>query len=95
MAKLIRGIRGSACLVAAFILVLPSMLTTTSLSSSGQLKKTWFVCLPKEVEAYPWDRGGEEGEFWGRSVISELDGSHSRCFASMKAAQWEYMSSNQ
>ncbi|WRT66003.1 DNA ligase D, 3'-phosphoesterase domain-containing protein [Kwoniella shivajii] len=50
-----------------FILVLaPS--TRHTFSSTGVIKKTWFLRLPREVDAYPWDRGGEEGKFWGRSV---------------------------
>lgn len=24
------------------------------------------------MNAYPWDQGGEDGDFWGRSVKSEL-----------------------
>nr|XP_019050717.1 DNA ligase D, 3'-phosphoesterase domain-containing protein [Kwoniella bestiolae CBS 10118]OCF29647.1 DNA ligase D, 3'-phosphoesterase domain-containing protein [Kwoniella bestiolae CBS 10118] len=50
-----------------FILVLAAS-TKHTFSSSGQIKKTWFLRLPREVDGYPWDRGGEEGGHWGRSV---------------------------
>ncbi|WWC68315.1 DNA ligase D, 3'-phosphoesterase domain-containing protein [Kwoniella pini CBS 10737] len=50
-----------------FILVLAASHAHT-FSASGQIKKTWFLRLPKEVDEYPWDQGGEEGDFWGRSV---------------------------
>ncbi|WWD05389.1 hypothetical protein V865_003465 [Kwoniella europaea PYCC6329] len=50
-----------------FILVLASSNKHT-FSSSGQIKKNWFLRLPREVDEYPWDKGGEEGDFWGRSV---------------------------
>ncbi|OCF31875.1 DNA ligase D, 3'-phosphoesterase domain-containing protein [Kwoniella heveanensis BCC8398] len=53
-----------------FILILAASSKTTSVSSVGKLKKTWFLRLPKGVDGYPWDRGGEEGDFWGRSVKS-------------------------
>nr|XP_018265067.1 DNA ligase D, 3'-phosphoesterase domain-containing protein [Kwoniella dejecticola CBS 10117]OBR87225.1 DNA ligase D, 3'-phosphoesterase domain-containing protein [Kwoniella dejecticola CBS 10117] len=50
-----------------FILVLATAHAHT-FSASGQIKKTWFLRLPKEVDEYLWDQGGEEGDFWGRSV---------------------------
>nr|XP_019000095.1 uncharacterized protein I203_07253 [Kwoniella mangroviensis CBS 8507]OCF63556.1 hypothetical protein I203_07253 [Kwoniella mangroviensis CBS 8507] len=53
-----------------FILVLASSNRHT-FSSSGQIKKNWFLRLPREVDEYLWDQGGEEGDFWGRSVKTE------------------------
>ncbi|WWC88204.1 DNA ligase D, 3'-phosphoesterase domain-containing protein [Kwoniella dendrophila CBS 6074] len=50
-----------------FILILAASSRHT-FSASGQIKKTWFLKLPKEIDEYPWDKGGEEGDFWGRSV---------------------------
>ncbi|WWC96621.1 DNA ligase D, 3'-phosphoesterase domain-containing protein [Kwoniella sp. B9012] len=50
-----------------FILVLASSNKHT-FSSSGQIKKNWFLRLPREVDEYLWDQGGEEGDFWGSSV---------------------------
>ncbi|WVQ96993.1 DNA ligase D, 3'-phosphoesterase domain-containing protein [Kwoniella sp. CBS 9459] len=54
----------------AFILILAASSKTTTVSTSGKIKKTWFLRLPKGIDGYPWDRGGEEGDFWGKSVKS-------------------------
>lgn len=58
--------------VLAFILVLssnPNKYSTVSLE--GKEKKTWFISLPRGVDSYPWDQGGEDGDFYGRSIKSE------------------------
>ncbi|WVR05563.1 DNA ligase D, 3'-phosphoesterase domain-containing protein [Kwoniella sp. DSM 27419] len=51
-----------------FILILSASSKTAALSSNGKVKKTWFLRLPKGVDEYPWDRGGEEEGHWGVSV---------------------------
>ncbi|WVQ80766.1 hypothetical protein IAT38_002871 [Cryptococcus sp. DSM 104549] len=56
----------------SYILLLPPSHISTSYSTTGVTKKTWFISLPRDVDGYPWDRGGEDGEFWGRSVKSGL-----------------------
>ncbi|WVF70983.1 DNA ligase D, 3'-phosphoesterase domain-containing protein [Kwoniella sp. CBS 6097] len=54
----------------SFILILAASSKTTTVSSVGKIKKTWFLRLPKGIEGYPWDQGGEEGDHWGKSVKS-------------------------
>lgn len=58
--------------ISAFIFVLdihnPRSMTY---GRAGRIKKTWFVRLPSHIKSYPWDKGGEDGDFWGRSVKSQ------------------------
>ncbi|AAW42055.1 hypothetical protein CNBC7140 [Cryptococcus deneoformans B-3501A] len=57
----------------SFILVLssnPYKYNTVSLE--GKEKKTWFISLPRGVDSYPWDQGGEDGDFYGRSIKSGM-----------------------
>lgn len=57
----------------SFILVLssnPNKYSTVSLE--GKEKKTWFISLPRGVDSYPWDQGGEDGDYYGRSIKSGM-----------------------
>nr|KIR87553.1 DNA ligase D, 3'-phosphoesterase domain-containing protein [Cryptococcus tetragattii IND107] len=57
----------------SFILVLSSDPNKYSnISPEGKEKKTWFITLPRGVDGYPWDQGGEDGSFYGRSVKSGM-----------------------
>nr|KIR48603.1 DNA ligase D, 3'-phosphoesterase domain-containing protein [Cryptococcus bacillisporus CA1280] len=57
----------------SFILVLSSDPNKYSnVSPEGKEKKTWFITLPRGVDGYPWDQGGEDGSFYGRSVKSGM-----------------------
>ncbi|TYJ52676.1 hypothetical protein B9479_006725 [Cryptococcus floricola] len=57
----------------SYILVLSSnTYGKTVISSDGKEKKTWFISLPRGVNEYPWDRGGQDGDFYGRSVKSGM-----------------------
>ncbi|ORY32187.1 DNA polymerase ligase-domain-containing protein [Naematelia encephala] len=52
-----------------FILILPSSNSRSiGYESSGRVKKTWFISLPRGVEEYSWGPEGEEGAQYGRSV---------------------------
>lgn len=44
----------------------------SNVSPEGKEKKTWFITLPRGVDGYPWDKGGEDGSFYGRSVKSGM-----------------------
>ncbi|OXG52319.1 DNA ligase D, 3'-phosphoesterase domain-containing protein [Cryptococcus neoformans] len=56
----------------SFILVLSSNPNKSStVSLEGKEKKTWFISLPRGVDSYPWDQGGEDGDYYGRSIKSE------------------------
>ncbi|WOO85738.1 uncharacterized protein LOC62_07G009228 [Vanrija pseudolonga] len=37
-------------------------------------KPSWLVRLPKEVQGYPWDSEGEDGDGYGRSVKMVVEG---------------------
>ncbi|WWD18230.1 hypothetical protein CI109_102680 [Kwoniella shandongensis] len=54
-----------------YILILAAAQSKAStFDSTGRMKKTWFISMPRGVDNRPWDKGGEEGDFYGRSVKS-------------------------
>ncbi|WVQ71339.1 hypothetical protein IAR50_000867 [Cryptococcus sp. DSM 104548] len=57
----------------SYILVLSSKTYgKTVISDDGKEKKTWFISLPRGVSEYPWDKGGQDSDFYGRSVKSGM-----------------------
>ncbi|KAK8865594.1 hypothetical protein IAR55_000738 [Kwoniella newhampshirensis] len=54
-----------------YILILAAAQSKAStFDSTGRMKKTWFVSMPRGVDSRPWDKGGEDGDFYNRSVKS-------------------------
>lgn len=42
-------------------------------SREGAVKQQWLLKLPRNGGAIPWGPEGEEGDQYGKSVLSELD----------------------
>ena len=58
----------------AYILVLAAANSRQqTFSAGGKEKRNWMLKLPRHVARYDWDRGGEDGTFWAKSVKSRVD----------------------